>query len=142
MDLDNISWWSEPYIIPKADYIAISGHNLTTAFSVALGSTRIKLSYADDSTTYSDAYTPNTVQGKTYLKEFTQTGIHKYWRISLSGLATSASINIASFGVKSTIAFIQPPFDPHGRRTIANTNITQVGLWRGNTLNIPSEPSA
>lgn len=111
-----------------ADYVAILGHNLfTIGSSVAVSHSTDGVFGGEEVTIFSTSVDADTV----FLKEFSPPGGRRWWRVQVNGASTSPFINILSLGTLSTVAFIQPPFDPHSQRTIKNTNVTQNGFVAG-----------
>jgi len=111
-----------------ADYIAILGHNLfSVGSSVAVIHSTSGAYGGEEVTIFSTSVDADTV----FLKEFTAPGAKRYWRVQINGASTSPSVNILSLGTVSTVAFIQPPFDPHGQKTVMNTNMTEGGFVAG-----------
>ena len=110
-----------------ADYVAVMGHNLNT-----IGAT-LKLQYSTDNfvgsiTTVVD-FTPT--DDKLFLREFTAPGAQRYWRAIIEGGSTSPAMAICVWGTKSTIAFINPPFDPYGQEIKADMGVSQSGFVTG-----------
>lgn len=111
-----------------ADYVAVLGHNLfTIGSSIAVQHSTDGAFGGEEITIFSTSVGADTV----FLKEFSPPGGRRWWRIQINGASTKPSINVLSLGTLSTIAFIQPPFDPNNQRTIKNTNITQGGFVAG-----------
>jgi hypothetical protein len=111
-----------------ADYIVIQGHNLFAAgSSVAVLHSTDGAFGGEEVTVFSTSIDTDSV----FLKEFSTQGAKRWWRIQVNGAATAVSIAVMSLGTASTIAFIQPPFDPYGQVRKANTNITQGGFVAG-----------
>ena len=109
-----------------ADYLAIYGHNLN-------GST-ISLDASSDnfaaSTNSAVSFTAGTTAA--ILSEFTSPGSFQYWRMKVSrSTATETNISILSWGTKTELDYVQPPFDPYGQETKANTNLSQGGYVTG-----------
>ena len=111
-----------------ADYVAILGHNLFTVGSSVAVIHSTSGAYGGEEVSI---FSTSVDTDKVFLKEFSAPGAKRYWRVQISGASTKPSVNILSLGTLSTIAFIQPPSDPHGQRTIKNTNITQGGYVAG-----------
>lgn len=112
----------------QADYLCILGHNLNSAGASL--SLRVSTSgaFAGEETTVSTS-TPSA--DTVHLVEFTDPGAFRFWRLNSSGATTAVSMAIAVWGQKSTIAFIQPPFDPYADMTVANESISQGGFVAG-----------
>lgn len=111
------------------NYIAILGHNLSGSTVSVIHST--STAYSTAGTTAGTALSTVVPANTVFMREFTAPGARRFTRIQISGMTTAPFVNIVSLGTVSTIAFIQPPFDPHSQRTIKNTNITQNGFVAG-----------
>lgn len=110
----------------SADYVAILGHNLHTA-----GAT-IVLQYSDDGSTYSDAFTPFAPSGNSViLKEFTDPGSHRYWRMKITGHTAQVFMAICVWGKTTVLDYASASFDPHEQQVKANVNLSYGGYLAG-----------
>lgn len=109
-----------------ANYLLIYGHNLD-------GST-ISLDASSDnfvgSTNAAVSFTAGTTAA--ILSTFSSVGAKRYWRMRLSrSTVTESFINIMSWGTKTELDYIQPPFDPYSQNVKANANLSQGGYVTG-----------
>lgn len=109
-----------------ADYLIIYGHNLSGS-TVQLQSSTSTAFSGEESTLVHATPATNTI----FFQEFTTVGAKRYSRLVISGMTTAPFMNILAWGTRSTIANIQPPFDPYEERASANVNISQGGLVTG-----------
>jgi len=114
----------------QADYLCILGHNLNSAGASLAVQVSTSGAFAGEQTTVSTS-TPNA--DTVHLVEFTNpsTAGFRYWRIPITGQTTAPSLAIVALGLKTTIAFIQPPFDPYADFTNANVSLTEGGFVSG-----------
>jgi hypothetical protein len=111
------------------DYIAILGHNLSGATISVIHST--STSYSTSGTTAGTALSTTVPSNSVFLREFAAPGASRFTRIQISGMTTAPRIDVLSLGTASTIAFIQPPFDPYGQNTKTNISMTEGGYIAG-----------
>jgi len=109
----------------KADYLAISGHNLNT-----IGAT-IVLQYSTDnfSADINDAFTafapPNDL---TLVKEFTSQ-TKRYWRLKITGTLSAAPyIAICYWGELFELDYCTVSFDPHAEEDNASDIVSHTGV--------------
>ena len=112
-----------------ADYIAILGHNLYTA-----GAT-IDLQYSTDNfaadiTSAFTAFAPTA--DTVILKEFTNPGAKRYWRLKITGtLLAAPSISTLIWGNKTELDYASASFDPYEQEVKAAVNMSQGGYVTG-----------
>ena len=112
----------------SADYLAILGHNLGT-----IGAT-VVLQYSNDGFTadINDAFAPEAVTADTvYLREFTNPGPKRYWRLKISGAAAPPNLTVCIWGGKTELDYATASFDPHGQEVKASVNLSQGGYLTG-----------
>lgn len=109
-----------------ADYIAISGHNLSTAAAL------MTLQYSNDGTAYQDAFAPFTpASDRALVREFTSPGAFRYWRIRLEDTAIAPFIYIAIWGEKTELDYASSSFDPHEQEARDTVNLSYGGYLAG-----------
>ena len=112
----------------SADYLCIMGHNFNTAGASLSLQASTSGAFAGEQTIVSSSIpAADTV----HLAEFTDIGARRYWQLRILTPSTPVSAAVLVWGQKSTIAFIQPPFDPYADITIANESISQGGYVAG-----------
>lgn len=112
----------------EADYLAIAGHNLNTAGATITLQCSSSTAFAgEQSTVFSEA----PANDRAYLKEFTNPGAFRYWRLSLASQTTACYISICSLGTRTELDYITPSFDPYGQEIKAKTNISYGGYVTG-----------
>jgi len=112
-----------------ADYLVISGHNLSTAGGAAT------LQYSDTGAWAGEEVNAGIIASfaddKTKLLEFTNTGTHNYWKLSLTGHSVAPKMAIAIWGLKTTLDYARASFDPHAEDVKANINVSTTGYLLG-----------
>src|SRR3972149_6831962 len=105
----------------QADYLAILGHNLK-----AVGAT-IVLQYSTDNfaSDINDAFTAFAPSAETViLKEFTNPGAKRYWRLKITGTLSAAPyITLCVWGNKTELDYATASFDPYQQEVKANTGL-------------------
>ena len=110
----------------SADYIAIAGHNLFSSGAL------LSLQYSADGITYTDAFTPfvPTSDGSV-LKEFTNPGPFRYWRLAITGMSAAPFMAICIWGVSTELDYATASFDPYAEEAISNVNLSLGGYVAG-----------
>lgn len=112
----------------QADYFAIAGHNLNTAGSQITFQVSSSTAFAGEHT---NLFIETPTNDKVYLKEFTNPGGYRYWRVALSGHTIAPYISVLSVGTRTELDYITPPFDPYAQEIKANTNMSYGGYITG-----------
>ena len=118
--------WKVDSASAEADYMVLYGHNLNT-----IGATAV-LQYSTDNfvSDVNDVFTPEAPTADTaYLKTFSNPGLHRYWRLKITGTLSAAPfLRISAWGLQTELDFASVSFDPNQQDTNANINETQ-GLF-------------
>ncbi|MEE9614857.1 MAG: hypothetical protein V3W31_07930 [Thermodesulfobacteriota bacterium] len=113
----------------QADYLAILGHNMNTA-----GAT-VTLQYSTDNfaADINDAFTGEAPSADTvYLKEFTDPGAKRYWRLKISGHgSTTPYMAVCVWGRKTELDYATASFDPYEQETKAKVGVSYGGYVTG-----------
>lgn len=110
----------------SADYIAIYGHNLGTA------SAEVTLQYSEDGVDYTDAFQAAAVRSdKAFLKEFTNPGAKRYWRLKITGHKVEPCISICAWGVATELDYASSSYDPNEEEAVAEVNLSYGGHVAG-----------
>lgn len=110
----------------EADYLAVSGHNFASASAL------VSFQYSSDGESYLDAFTP-FVPGSdlAFVKEFSNPGAFRYWRLVLEGTALAPFIYIAACGLSTELDYASASFDPNGQEVKASVNLSNGGYLAG-----------
>jgi len=110
-----------------ADYLAIIGHNLNT-----IGAT-ITLQYSTNGSTWSDAFTGVAPSSdNVYLKEWTDPGAKRYWRLRIAGTLSAAPyLTLCIWGSKTELDYATAAFDPYEQEVKAAVGMSQGGYVTG-----------
>lgn len=109
-----------------ADYLAVSGHNLSTAGAL------VTLQYSSDGASYLDAFTPFTpASDMTFVKEFANPGDFRFWRLKLEGTSIAPYIYISAWGEKTVLDYASSSFDPNEQEARASVNLSYGGYLAG-----------
>lgn len=108
-----------------ADYIAILGHNLKTAGA------SIYLERSDDNSSWTEAWSDTPAADTVYLKEFTRTAAHRYWRLRIMGASTAVYMTLCIWGLKTELDYATAGFDPHEQEVKANVSVSETGYLLG-----------
>lgn len=109
-----------------ADYLAIAGHNLFSSGAL------LSLQYSSDGMTYLNAFTPFVPSSDgVVLKEFTNPGLFRYWRLGMTGMAAAPFMAICVWGVSTELDYATASFDPYAQEAVANVNLSQGGYVAG-----------
>lgn len=109
-----------------ADYLAVSGHNLSTASAL------VTLQYSADEQNYQDAFAPFIPPSdNAFVKEFTNPGSFRYWRVSIDGSAIAPFMYISIWGEKTELDYASASFDPHGQTAKDAVNLSYGGYLTG-----------
>jgi len=108
-----------------ADYISILGHNLKTAGA------SIYLEWSDNNSNWTQAWSDTPTADTIYLKEFTQTAAHRYWRLRITGASVAVYMTLCIWGLKTELDYCTAEFDPYGQEVKANRNFSQGGYVTG-----------
>ncbi|MBW7957844.1 MAG: hypothetical protein H3C68_08140 [Deltaproteobacteria bacterium] len=110
----------------EADYLAVSGHNLSTTGA------RISLQYSIDGEVYDDALAPFTPPSdRSFVREFTNPGAYRYWRLVIEDATAAPCIAIAAWGTGTELDYATASYDPHEEETKASVNLSQGGYLAG-----------
>lgn len=110
----------------EADYLAVSGHNLSTTGA------RVSLQHSNDGEVYEDAlatFMPSS--DKTFVKEFPNPGAYRFWRLVIEDTTAAPCITICALGTGTELDYATYSFDPHEEETKASINISQGGYLAG-----------
>lgn len=114
-----------------ADYLCIYGHNLGTANAID-----IVLQYSEDGSTWTSAFTPFMAMGNdVILKEFTNPGSKRYWRLYFAGVSVIPYITVCIWGMKTELDYVSSGFDPYQQDVQANVNVSYGGALAGVHIN-------
>lgn len=109
-----------------ADYVAFIGHNLGTINAA------VTLQWSTDASSWTDLFTAVALRNdKAFLREFTNPGSKRYWRLKITGHSAAPQISILAFGLKTELDYASSSFDPHAEDVEANINLTQGGCVAG-----------
>ncbi len=113
-----------------ADFLAIIGHNLSTAGATITLQYSATGAWAGEEI---DAFTAEAVAADTvYLKEFTAPGAKRYWRLKITGTLSGApNLSICIWGEKTELDYATASFDPHAEFVRAKVNLSQGGFVTG-----------
>ncbi|MBE7415988.1 MAG: hypothetical protein HS130_12540 [Deltaproteobacteria bacterium] len=112
--------------LEEADYLAISGHNLSTTGA------RVSLQYSSNGEVYEDAFTLFTPgSDRTFVKEFPSPGAYRFWRLAIENATAAPCITICAIGTGTELDYATSSFDPHEEETKASVNISQGGFLAG-----------
>lgn len=121
-----LSYDAGPGNAGAADYLAVAGHNLFSSGTI------LSLQYSADGITYQDAFTPFTPStDAVVLKEFTNPGAFRYWRLGLTGMTAAPFMAICVWGVCTELDYATASFDPNSQEALANVNLSQGGYVAG-----------
>ncbi len=113
----------------QADYLVILGHNLNT-----IGAT-VTLQYSTDNfaADINDAFTPQAPSADTvYLKEFTDPGAKRYWRLKITGtLSAVPFMALCVWGETTELDYASASFDPYAESVKANVGTSYGGYTTG-----------
>lgn len=109
-----------------ADYLAVSGHNLSTASAL------VTLQYSADGQTYQDAFAPFTPSSdNAFVKEFSSPGSFRYWRLRLEDTSITPFMYISIWGEKTELDYASSSFDPHSQMAKDAVNLSYGGYLTG-----------
>jgi hypothetical protein len=109
-----------------ADYLAVSGHNLSTTGA------SVSLQFSSDGEDYADALVPFTPSSdRSFVKEFTNPGDFRFWRLVIEGATAAPRIAISAWGTGTELDYATSSFDPHEEETRASVNLSQGGYLAG-----------
>lgn len=116
----------------EADYLIICGHNMAEIGAI------VTLQYSSDdfSADVNDAFTGEAVTSDgVYLKEFTNPGAYRYWRLKISGTLSAAPyIALSVWGEEMELDYCTSSFDPYEEYIKANVGISYGGYLTGSHL--------
>lgn len=111
-----------------ADYLAIAGHNLAST-----GAT-VALQYSTDgfATDVNDVFPAEApATDGVFLKEFTDPGPHRHWRLRITGPSAPPSIAVCIWGLSTELDYAAASFDPNSEQTRATVNLSAGGYVTG-----------
>lgn len=110
-----------------ADYFAMCGHNLG---SIVESLVRLE---ASNDVNFGGAFTAvHPADDKTFLTEFPNPGVYRYWRIVIDGLtSTPPYIAICIWGLKTELDYASASYDPDEQEAKANVNVSDTGYLLG-----------
>lgn len=108
-----------------ADYIAILGHNLKTA------GVNVYVERSSDNINWTEAFSWTPSADTVQLKEFSNPGSFRYWRLKMTGASTAVYMTLCIWGLKTELKFASASFDPHEENAKANMNLSQGGYVTG-----------
>jgi len=114
----------------KADYLTILGHNLfTSGASIGLEASSTG-DFAGEEVTVLG--TTAVTSDKVFHKEFTLTGLYRYWRLAITGTLTEAPyMTICVWGEKTELDYASSTFDPHGKTIKSSSSLSYAGVVTG-----------
>lgn len=110
----------------KADYLAVSGHNLGSLGAL------VSLQYSADGQGYTDAlapFTPST--DSSFVKEFANPGAYRFWRIKIDNTPSAPYLTVCIWGESTELDYATASFDPHEQETKSSVNVSQGGYLAG-----------
>ena len=109
-----------------ADYLALSGHNLSSADALVI------LQYSTDGASYTNAFAPFLPSSdRAFVKEFTNPGAFRYWRLVLEETTVAPFIYICAWGFKTELDYASASFDPNEQEVKASVNLSHGGYLVG-----------
>lgn len=108
-----------------ADYVAILGHNLKTAGAA------VYIDRSSDGASWTEAYSWTPSADTAQLKEFTNPGAFRYWRLRITGASVAIYMTLCLWGLKTELDYCSAEFDPYGQEVKASRNLSQGGYVTG-----------
>lgn len=109
----------------EADYIAVSGHNLSAGAAVTL-------QYSSGGQAYADAFTPFTpASSRSFVKEFANPGAYRFWRLRLDNTTAAPFLSVCIWGTGTELDYATAAFDPYGQEVKGSVNLSQGGYMTG-----------
>lgn len=113
-------------VLTAADYVAFAGHNLGTI------NASVTLQWSTDASSWTDLFTAVMLRNdKAFLKEFTNPGSKRYWRLKITGHNAAPQIAVLAFGLKTEFDYVSSSLDPHAEEVMANVNLSYGGYVTG-----------
>lgn len=112
--------------LEDADYLAVSGHNLSATGAL------VSLQYSSDGEDFTDAFMPFTpVSDRSFVKEFPNPGAYRYWRLVIEGSTAAPCVAVCIWGKATELDYATSSFDPNEEETKASVNLSQGGYLAG-----------
>ena len=83
------------------------------------------------SSTWTTAHSGAPAADTVYLKEFTATAAHRYWRLRITAASVPVYMTLCIWGQKTELDYATASFDPHEQNVKANVNLSQGGYVTG-----------
>jgi len=109
-----------------ADYLAISGHNLSSLAAL------VSLQYSIDGQGYTDAFAPFTpAADSSFVREFANPGANRFWRVKVENTPSQPYLSICIWGESTELDYATASFDPHEQEVRTSVNLSQGGYLAG-----------